>query len=255
MDAQIIPFTYTDECEIRTISVDGDPWFVASDVATVLGYSATAAMTRTLDADEKGVHSLHTPGGAQSATIINEPGLYSAILRSRVPAAKPFKRWISHSVIPEIRRTGAYGLQHQLPQSYAEALRALADEAEAHELAKVQIRELTPAASAWRSLVEATGDYSVADAAKMLSRDPAIQVGQNTLFRWLGKHGWLYRRAGDWHPYQDKVDAGLVTLKTNRPYWDAKRGVDVLPSPTIRITAKGVQKLYTALGGDMEAAS
>ena len=84
---------------------------------------------------------------------------------------------------------------------------------------------------------------------------PGIQVGQNTLFRWLGKHGWLYRRAGDWHPYQDKVDAGLVTLKTNRPYWDAKRGVDVLPSPTIRITAKGVQKLYTALGGDMEAAS
>jgi DNA-damage-inducible protein D len=136
-----------------------------------------------------------------------------------------------------------------LPQTYSEALRALADEAEAHELARVRIRELEPAASAWASLVQATGDYAVGDAAKMLSRDPSICIGQNTLFRWLGKHGWLYRRGDEWHPYQDKVEQGLLTVKANRPYWDSKRGVDVLPAPTIRVTAKGVQRLYVALGG------
>lgn len=136
-----------------------------------------------------------------------------------------------------------------LPQTYSEALRALADEAESHELARVRIRELEPAASAWSSLVQATGDFAVGDAAKMLSRDPAISIGQNTLFRWLGKHGWLYRRGDEWHPYQERIDAGQLTLKTNRPYWDSKRGVDVLPAPTVRVTAKGLQALYRALGG------
>lgn len=249
MSAEVIPFRFEDAHEVRAVSIDGEPWFVASDIASTLGYSATAAMTRTLDDDEKGVHTLHTLGGDQSLTIISEGGLYSAILRSRVEGARSFKRWITHTVLPAIRKTGSYGVAKALPQTYSEALRALADEAEAHELAKVRIKELEPAASAWGSLVEATGDYSVGDAAKMLSRDPGISIGQNTLFRWLGKHGWLYRRGDEWHPYQDRVEQGLLTVKANRPYWDSKRGVDVLPAPTIRVTAKGVQRLYVALGG------
>ena len=146
-------------------------------------------------------------------------------------------------------REAEVGIAKALPKDYPSALRELAAQVEATELAKVRIRELEPAASAWGALVEATGDYSVADAAKMLSRDPAIAIGQNTLFRYLGKHGWLYQRNGEWHPYQERVDAGLLTLKTNRPYWDSRRGVDVLPAPTVRVTAKGVQKLYRLLGG------
>ena len=139
--------------------------------------------------------------------------------------------------------------QHRLPGTYAEALRELLATVEAVEVERSKVAALTPAASAWGALVEATGDYSVAETAKTLSRDPAISIGQNTLFRWMGKHGWLYQRGGDWSPYQDKVDAGLLTLKANRPYWDHKRGVDVLPSPTVRVTAKGLHKLYAALGG------
>ncbi|MGC4154817.1 MAG: phage antirepressor [Propionicimonas sp.] len=249
MDAQIIPFTYAEAQELRTVVLDGDPWFVASDVATILGLGNPRPSLALLDDDERGVHTVDTLGGPQSLTIVSEPGLYSLILRSRRPEAKAFKRWLTHDVIPAIRKTGGFGLAHQLPQNYAEALRELASTVEAHELAKVRIRELTPAASAWASLVEATGDYAVGDAAKMLSRDPSIAIGQNTLFRWLGKHGWLYRRADEWHPYQDKIDSGLLTLKTNRPYWDSRRGVDVLPAPTVRVTAKGVQKLYVLLGG------
>jgi prophage antirepressor-like protein len=249
MDAQILPFHYAEARDLRTAVIDGEPWFVAADVAAILDMGNVHSSLALLDDDERGLHSVETPSGAQPMVIVSEPGLYSLILRSRKAEAKPFKRWITHDVIPAIRKTGSYGLQKSLPKDYASALRELASEVEAHELAKVRIRELEPAASAWSSLVEATGDYSMADAAKMLSRDPAIQIGQNTLFRYLGKHGWLYQRNGEWHPYQDKIDAGLLTLKTNRPYWDSKRGVDVLPAPTVRVTAKGVQKLYRLLGG------
>lgn len=250
MTAQIIPFRYAEARELRTVTIDGEPWFVANDVTAILNIGNTSQALSYLDDDERGVITNDTLGGPQLVSIISEAGLYSLILRSRKAEAKPFKRWVTHDVIPAIRKTGAYGVQTPaLPRTSAEALRALADEAEAHELAKVRVRELEPAASAWGSLVEATGDYSVGDAAKMLSRDPAITIGQNTLFRWLGKHGWLYQRAGEWHPYQGRVEAGLLTLKTNRPYWDSRRGVDVLPAPTVRVTAKGLHKLYAALGG------
>ena len=249
MSDQIIPFRYAEAAELRAVTVDGEPWFVANDVTAILGVGNTSQALSYLDDDERGVITSDTLGGPQLVSIVSEAGLYSLILRSRKAEAKAFKRWITHTVLPEIRRTGSFGVQVALPKDYASALRALADEAEAHELAKVRIRELEPAASAWGSLVEATGDYSVGDAAKMLSRDPAIQIGQNTLFRWLGKHGWLYRRGDEWHPYQDKIDAGHLTLKTNRPYWDSHRGVDVLPAPTVRITAKGLHRIYAALGG------
>ena len=250
MTAAVLPFRYHDAADLRTVALDGEPWFVAADVAAILELGNVHSSLALLDDDERGIHTMETPSGDQPMVIVSEAGLYSLILRSRKAEAKPFKRWLTHTVLPEIRKTGSYGVQAPaLPRTYAEALRALADEAEAHELAKVRVRELEPAASAWGALVEATGDYSVADAAKMLSRDPAIAIGQNTLFRWLGKHGWLYQRSGEWHPFQQKVDAGLLTLKTNRPYWDSRRGVDVLPAPTVRITAKGVHKLYAALGG------
>jgi len=249
MTALIIPFRYAEARELRTVVIDSEPWFVANDVAAILDLDNPRPSLALLDDDERGVHTVDTLGGPQSLTTISEAGLYSLILRSRKAEAKPFKRWVTHDVIPTIRKTGSYGVQHALPQNYVEALRELASQVEATELAKIRIRELEPAASAWASLVEATGDYSVADAAKMLSRDPAITIGQNTLFRYLGKHGWLYQRGGEWHPYQDKVDTGLLTLKTNRPYWDSRRGVDVLPAPTVRVTAKGVQKLYRLLGG------
>lgn len=251
MSAQVIPFRYAEARELRTVTIDGEPWFVASDVASILDMGNVHSSLALLDDDERGIHSVETPSAPQSMAIVSESGLYSLILRSRKAEAKPFKRWVTHDVIPSIRKTGSYGTAavRELPRDFAEALRALATEVEARALAEVRVRELTPAASAWSALVEATGDYSVGDAAKTLSRDPSISIGQNTLFRWLGKHGWIYQRSGDWHPYQDKIDGGLLTLKANRPYWDHKRGVDVLPAPTVRVTAKGLHKLYAALGG------
>lgn len=87
---------------------NGEPMFVAKDVAVILGYRDAANMTRRLEEDEKGTRSVSTPGGEQQMAVITEPGLYSAILGSRVPEARAFKRWVTHEVLPALRRDGAY---------------------------------------------------------------------------------------------------------------------------------------------------
>ena len=93
---------------IRIVTKDGEPWFVAKDVCKVLEITKVDSAIRNLDADEKGAHTVSTPGGNQEMTIVSEAGLYSLILRSRKPEAKAFKRWVTHEVLPSIRKTGAY---------------------------------------------------------------------------------------------------------------------------------------------------
>ena len=94
--------------DVRTVVVDGEPWFVASDVASILEYSATSAMTRRLDDDDKGVRVLHTLGGPQAVTIISESGLYAAIFGSQSSRAQEFKRKVTHEILPAIRKHGVY---------------------------------------------------------------------------------------------------------------------------------------------------
>lgn len=101
----IIPFNYK-EHEVRTVVIDGDPWFVAKDVCAALLIMNTTDQLNKLDDDEKGVEILYTLGGHQKVSVISEPGLYSLIMRSNKPEAKAFKRWITHEVIPTIRKTG-----------------------------------------------------------------------------------------------------------------------------------------------------
>ncbi|AMO43567.1 hypothetical protein PAEP54_00160 [Pseudomonas phage YMC11/07/P54_PAE_BP] len=105
--AQVIQFQF-DAREVRTMLIDDQPWFVATDVAASLGYPAAPQMTRNLDEDEKGMQNVHTPGGDQEMLVINESGLYSAILRSRKAEAKRFKKWVTAEVLPAIRKHGRY---------------------------------------------------------------------------------------------------------------------------------------------------
>lgn len=104
-----------------TVDENGNPWWIASDVARVLGFNHTPHMVRGLDADEKGVRKVDTLGGDQQVTTINESGLYSVILKSRKPEAKAFKRWVTHEVLPSIRKHGAYinprVVEHQMMAS------------------------------------------------------------------------------------------------------------------------------------------
>jgi prophage antirepressor-like protein len=96
------------ERQVRTIIKDGEPWFVATDICNILEIGNTTDAVSRLDADEKGLDSTDTLGGKQYLVLVNEPGIYSLILKSRKKKAKPFQRWITHEVLPTIRRTGAY---------------------------------------------------------------------------------------------------------------------------------------------------
>lgn len=109
---------------VRTIERNGEPWFVGKDVAAALGYKdPTKAARERVDEEDRGVAKIDTPSGEQEMTVINESGLYSLVLSSKLPSAKKFKRWVTSEVLPSIRKTGAYAV----PKDYPSALRALAD--------------------------------------------------------------------------------------------------------------------------------
>jgi anti-repressor protein len=182
---ELIPFDFADKA-VRTLMQDGDPWFVGRDVCAVLDIRNVADAMATLDDDEKGVVSTDTLGGEQRVVIINEAGLYSLILRSRKPEAKTFKRWITHEVLPSIRKTGGY----RLPGTFAEALRELATKHEALEAA-------APKVEAFDTYMDADNAIGMGAAANQLG------IGRNTMMRKLREAGILQR---DNRPYQRYAD-------------------------------------------------
>lgn len=115
------------EEEVRTLLIDGEPCFIANDLCDVLGLANPRTSLGLIDDDEKGVHTMDTLGGAQQMAYVTEAGMYSLVLRSRKPEAKAFKRWLTHEVLPAIRKTG----QYQRPMSLAERTMALMGELQA----------------------------------------------------------------------------------------------------------------------------
>lgn len=101
---------------VRTLSMDGNPWFVGKDVATALGYAKpTDAVRKHVDSEDRGVSKTETPSGEQDVVIINESGLYSLILSSKLPKARAFKRWVTSEVLPTLRKTGSYSVKPEPP--------------------------------------------------------------------------------------------------------------------------------------------
>lgn len=125
--------------QVRIIPVDGELMFVAKDVCDCLEITKHRDAISRLDSDERGSVKLDTPGGKQDIAAINEYGLYSLVLSSRKPEAKDFKRWITHDVIPAIRKTGSYSMV--IPQTLPESLRAYADEVESHNATKAIVAQ------------------------------------------------------------------------------------------------------------------
>mgnify|MGYP001060930724 CR=1 FL=1 len=158
---------------IRTIEVDGEPWLVGKDVAAALGYSDTAQAVRThVDEEDKGVVEMTTPGGKQKLQIINESGLYSLILSSKLPGAKKFKRWVTSEVLPSIRKSGGY----MAPV----AAKALDDMTAAIQLLSEQMEELSGQVG---ELLDREGGESVALAALPEVRRPAPGIAARR--RWM----------------------------------------------------------------------
>lgn len=248
-------FSYADTgAGIRTVARDGEAWFVASDVAGILGYGGGArnAISR-LPERMRGVEEINTPGGVQRMTVISEAGAYRLAMRSNLPDAERFQDWIAEEVIPAIRKTGRYETAPAPVPVESIGRRELAlmviaaeDRADAAEQA---LAEATPKVEAWETLASADGDYSVADAAKMLSRHRLISVGQRRLFTILGELRWIYRGSDQaWTVYQYPVDRGWLTEKASSHY-HPRTGELVLDPPQVRVMVKGLAELQKRLTG------
>lgn len=251
-------FTYAD-IQVRTVILDDEPWFVAADICPLLGYQHTPSAIRRLDEDEyrQAEFSQVTPNvptdgpPPRPLTVVSEAGLYSLILWSRKPEAKAFKRWITHEVLPTIRKTGHYETAPAIPQTYAEALQLAADQARQIEAQAQALAEAAPKVEAWDHLASASGDYAVADAAKILSRHPLVKVGRDRLFTLMSREGWVYRRQLDnrWTVYQRAVETGWLTELASSHY-HPRTGELVLDAPQVRVSAKGLAELQRRLTGE-----
>lgn len=213
--------------EIRTIEKDGEPWFVGKDVAVALGYERPTDATRKhVDEEDRGVANLETPSGNQDMVIINESGMYSLIMSSRLPNSKKFKHWVTSEVLPSIRKTGSYSM---MPKDYASALRALADEVEKRERLEIEnkiqgqiITEYQPKVDYYTEILNSSGTMTVSQIAK----DYGMSAKQlNAILR--DEHV-QYNSRGQWLLYQDKASQGYTKSKTIPiTYNDGEKGFKI----------------------------
>lgn len=239
-----------DDAEVRVVVREGEPWFVAADVVTILGITRVHDAVRNLDEDERGTDTVRTLGGEQLVTLVNEAGLYSLILRSRKPEAKAFKRWITHDVLPAIRKTGSYGAPAGMTfeQMTAHVIGELNERIEA---ARQRVQELESPARAWNALSNASGDFTITDAAKVLGRDGQCP-GPRQLHDWLQEKGWIFRRGGRWQVMQAAVNAGYMVERITSGYFDQETGERKQAKPQPRITPKGLERLRGLLAAERQ---
>lgn len=232
--------------QVRTVTVDGEPWFSAVDVCKILDLGNVSQSISRLDEDERALIS----NEGRPLNVLSEGGLFSLILGSRKAEAKAFKRWVTHEVLPAIRKTGSYSTAPALDPTSMEGVQLILAAATT-ALAKVQ--ELTPKAAAWDELASADGDYEVADAAKMLAR-AGVETGRQRLFGQLESIGWIYRAtSGKWKARQSAVDNGYLAEKP-MSHHHPRTGELVLDPPQVRVTLRGLERLRVRLGRIEEAA-
>ena len=199
--------------EIRAVEKDGEPWFVAADVCKALEHSNVTVAIDRLDEDERAKFNLGHP--MYETNCVNEPGLYSLVLGSRKPEAKAFKRWITHEVIPSIRKTGGYiaGQEAMSPEELmAKALmvaqKTLADREVRISALTVENQIMKPKAEYFDELVDRNLLTSFRETAKQL------EIGPKTFVAELLKRKYIYRdKKGKLMPYQHHMDSGLFEVK------------------------------------------
>lgn len=206
--------------DVRALSIDDEPWFVAKDVCDLLGVATNHLREEGRGLDDDEVSSLPNWEGRGSAPlIISEPGLYKLIMRSRKPEAKAFQRWVTHEVIPSIRRHGAYATPVTIdriiadPQFGIRLLTELKEERDRSAALEAENHELRPKALFADAVAASDGTCLVGELAKML-RQNGVQVGQNRLFAMLREDGYLGKSGCNRNvPTQRAMELGLFRIK------------------------------------------
>lgn len=205
---------------VRAVSVNDEPYFVGKDVAEILGYERpTDAVRKRVDPDDRGVAKMETPSGAQEMTIINESGLYSLILSSKLPKAKEFKRWVTAEVLPAIRKTGGYvndtaqfveSYFGQLEPNQKHALTMMFDES---KRMSAQLKEQAPKVLFANAVETAHNSILIGDLAKII-RQNGVDIGQKRLFEWLRQNGYLIKDGQSKNmPTQKAMEMNLFEVK------------------------------------------
>jgi len=232
--------------EVRTIQRNGETWWVLKDVCGVLELSNARMIADRLDEDDVSLaYVTDSMGRQQQTNIVNESGLYNVILRSDKPEAKKFKRWVTHEVLPQIRRHGAYITTSKLeeimndPDSWIRLLTALKEERQEKERLQLQVAQDKPKVVFADAVSVSDGTILIGELAKILKGN-GIEIGQNRLFERLRQDGFLIKRKGtDYNaPTQKAMELGLFKVKeTAITHSDGH----VTISKTTKVTGKGQQ--------------
>lgn len=219
--------------EVRTLLMNGEPYFVGKDVADTLGYqNGSRDINRHVDEEDR-LKTMAFDGNQNKETIvINESGLYALIFGSKLPSAKKFKHWVTSEVLPQIRKTGSY----KVPQTYVEALRELADQTEKNEALRLENKEMKPKALFADAVNDSKTDILIGDLAKLIKQN-GHDIGQKRLFKWLRDHGYLIKKGESYNmPTQKAMQLGLFRVKertVNNP------DGSVRITKTSKVTGKG----------------
>jgi prophage antirepressor-like protein len=235
--------------EVRTATINGEPWFVGKDVAEMLGYqNGSRDINRHVDEEDRNMITVNDGRQNRDVIIINESGLYSLILSSKLPQAKEFKRWVTSVILPALRRTGSYiaGEEHMdedelIAQGYLALQRKLAARTAELGRANEVIAELAPKAAYYDAVAGSEGDKSFRETAKTFG------VPEKKFIAFLIDHGYVYRDArGTLTPYADHMKRGQFTVREI-----VYNGAETIrTSSQTRITPKGRQVIWRAMEKD-----
>lgn len=238
-------FKHEEFGEVRTLQINGEPWFVGKDIAERLGYSNPQKAIRDhVDEEDKTLNDLFTVNGTKGI-LINESGLYSLILSSKLPRAKKFKRWVTDEVLPSIRKHGAYmtenTLEHALtsPDFLIQLATNLKEEQEKRKALEEEKKLNTPKVIFADAVSASKGSILIGELAKILKQN-GVETGQNKLFAWLRENKFLISRKGsDYNmPTQKSMELGLFEIKeTSISHADGHTSINKTP----KVTGKGQQ--------------
>lgn len=247
MNTEIQTFNFN-AATLRTLTDEnGEPWFSGQDACNILD-TGTNHLREYLDEDE--ITNIRTTdigqNGGKAPVFISEPGLYKLIIRSRKPGAKEFQRWVTHEVLPTIRKHGAYMAQQTLdkaltsPDFLIQLATRLKEEQE-------KVKALEPKAQALDAFTDVEDKLLVRDAAKVLSNS-GTPISEKQLREWMASNDWIYKSNGSWHATAKHCTAGHLVMVMSTKHGTKADGATFAFPPTVRITRKGLALLHKRLG-------
>lgn len=247
MNTEIQTFNFNNT-PVRALTDENcDPWFVLKDCMSILDLGNPTETVKMFDDDEfSTTEVIDSIGRRQQTYIISESGFYRLVMKSRKPEAREFQRWVTHEVLPSIRKHGAYMTQQTLdkaltsPDFLIQLATRLKEEQE-------KVKALEPKAQALDAFVNVEDKLLVRDAAKVLS-NAGTTISEKRLREWMANNDWIYKANGSWHATAKHCTAGHLAMVMSQKHGTKTDGTKFAFPPTVRITRKGLTLLHKRLG-------